>query len=214
MSDERGKVSNYDIMRDRMEREFAKYDQDEMIRKFSLAHDARYLYIRLLGLDYRIQRDTGRVERIVQKDGSFIHADYTESMILFDMLAWSAPGCSLCGVFVPANKLKGTIMTAAPVGGFFERRDNPFAGRVEALRRACGKLGATPGTVGDVSCVLPLFDFFPVMLQFWDADEEFDAVLKFMWDANAEQFMHYETICFAMGHIVRRLQQVMAEEED
>ena len=31
--------SNYDIMRDRMELEFAKYDQMEMIRKFSLRHD-------------------------------------------------------------------------------------------------------------------------------------------------------------------------------
>ena len=36
--------------------------------------------------------------------------------------------------------------------------------------------------MGDVSYTIPLFDFFPVMLQFWDGDEEFDPVLKLMWD--------------------------------
>ena len=34
--------SNYDIMRDRMELEFAKYDQMEMIRKFSLRYEIRF----------------------------------------------------------------------------------------------------------------------------------------------------------------------------
>ena len=33
----RVRPSNYDIMRDRMELEFVKYDQMEMIRKFSTA---------------------------------------------------------------------------------------------------------------------------------------------------------------------------------
>lgn len=33
---EEKRYSNYDIMRDRMELEFAKYDQTEMIQKFSL----------------------------------------------------------------------------------------------------------------------------------------------------------------------------------
>ena len=37
------RLSNYDLMRDRMEVEFAKYDQQEMIRKFSLRHDEDHL---------------------------------------------------------------------------------------------------------------------------------------------------------------------------
>lgn len=41
--------SNYDIMRDRMELEFAKYDQMEMIRKFSLRYDKDFYISALLG---------------------------------------------------------------------------------------------------------------------------------------------------------------------
>ena len=47
---------------------------------------------------------------------------------------------------------------------------------------ACERLGGSPGKVGDVSYTIPLFDFFPVMLQFWDGDDEFGPVLKIMWD--------------------------------
>lgn len=46
--------SNYEIMRDRMEMEFIKYDQAKMIQKFSLQHDADFLYIRFAGREYRI----------------------------------------------------------------------------------------------------------------------------------------------------------------
>ncbi len=53
--------SNYEIMRDRMEMEFIKYDQAKMIQKFSLQHDADFLYIRFAGREYRIGRKSGRV---------------------------------------------------------------------------------------------------------------------------------------------------------
>lgn len=54
--------SNYDRMRDRMEQEFVKYDQKEMIRKFSLEHDEEYLYLPFVGREYRVNRRNGRVE--------------------------------------------------------------------------------------------------------------------------------------------------------
>ena len=56
----RVRPSNYDIMRDRMELEFVKYDQMEMIRKFSLRYDKDFLYLRFVGRDYRISRTCGR----------------------------------------------------------------------------------------------------------------------------------------------------------
>ncbi len=203
--------SNYEIMRDRMELEFVRYDQENMIRKFSLTHDTQYLYLRFFGRDYRINRHTGRVEWFCKTTKRYFHADYSESMIIFDMLAWSKPDCQLDGRFVTADNLRGTVKSASPAAGVFARQADPFEGKAAALCNACMKLGGKPGTVGDVSSTIPLFDFFPVVLQFWDADEEFEAVLKFMWDRNSTDFMHYETICFAMGHMVRRLKEEMEE---
>ncbi len=210
---EQDRPSNYDIMRNRMELEFTKYDQTAMIRKFSLRHDAEYLYINFVGREYCICRTTGRVEWYSHKAEQYIHADYSESMTIFDMLAWSKPDCKLDGRFVTDKDLKGTVKSSYPAAGVFSRMADPFAGKTEQLRRACLKLGGQPGTVGDVSSTIPLFDFFPVMLQFWDADDEFGAVLKLMWDYNATDFMHYETIAFATGHLVGRLKEIMAEME-
>ena len=44
---------------------------------------------------------------------------------------------------------------------------------------ACRALGGTPGSRGDVSLRIPVFEFFPTELRFWEADEEFPAQLQF-----------------------------------
>lgn len=202
-------ASNYDIMRDRMELEFAKYDQMEMIRKFSLRYDKDFLYLRFVGRDYRINRTNGRIEWYSDTEKIYIHASYNESMTIFDVLAWSKPGCRLTGRFVSTGDLPGTTKSASAAGNLFSSQSGLFAGRCESLRAACRKLGGIPGTVGDVSSIIPVFDFLPVMLQFWDADEEFDAVLKFMWDYNTTDFMHFETIAFATMHLIGRLKEIV-----
>ena len=46
-----------------------------------------------------------------------------------------------------------------------------------------------------------------MILQFWDADEEFEAVLKIMWDENILDYMHYETTYFAASHLLSRLKE-------
>ncbi len=199
--------SNYEIMRDRMEVEFAKYNQDTMIQKFGLKNDADYIYIRFVGRDYRINRATGRVEWFSDKRKAYIHANYNESMTIFDMLTYSKAGCCLDGRFVSPNDFKGMVKSASASSDMFSRQAGYFTGRCEELKKACLKLGGKPGNVGDVSSTIPLFEFFPVIVQFWDADEEFGAVLKFMWDKNAIDYMHFETIAFATAHLIARLKE-------
>ena len=67
--------------------------------------------------------------------------------------------------------------------------------------------------MGDVSYTIPLFDFFPVTLQFWDGDEEFDPVLKLMWDRRTLDFMRYETTYYAADHLLQRLLETMGRAE-
>ena len=40
---------------------------------------------------------------------------------------------------------------------------------------------------------------------------QFEAVLKFMWDYNTTDFMHFETIAFATFHLIDRLKDVAEE---
>ncbi len=205
------RTSNYDISRDTMEAAFATYDPDEIIQRYHLKHDNQYLYLNFVGREYRICRSNGRVEWFSNSENSYIHAAYNECAPIFDMLTYSKTPCSLSGQFVTSNELPGTIKGSAPDAGVFSDRGKRFAGRSEDLKRALAKLGGEPYSVGDVSAIVPMFDFFPVMVQFWDADEEFDAVLKLMWDKHATAFMRYESIAIAAGHLLQRLLESMEE---
>lgn len=201
--------TNYDVTRDRVEREFLKYDQDTMIKKFHLVHDVDYLYLRFVACDYRVDRKTGRVERLPE----LVHAGFNETMTIFDVLCESKPDCRLSGQFVRVNDLDGITKTAYLGGNLFDGSAKAFTHRTGALKAACERLGGTTGTVGDVSYQIPLFDFLPVTLQFWDADDEFDAVLKIMWDRRTLDFMRYETTWYAAGHLLGRLRELMEEAE-
>lgn len=200
--------SNYDIARDRAEETFSRYDQEAMIEKFHLAHDRDYLYIRFVGSDYRIDRVSGRVERLPEA----VHAGFNEAMTILDVLCGSKPDCRLSGEFVRVNDLDGVTRTTYLGGNLFDGSARAFTHRAEALKSACERLGGQAERVGDVSYRLPLFDFFPVTLQFWDADEEFEAVLKIMWDRRTLDFMRYETTWYAAGRLLERLRELMGED--
>ena len=208
MSERKG---NYEITRDRVEGEFLKYDQDAMITKFSLVHDRDFLYVRFLARDYRVNRKTGRVERLTEAEP--VHAGFHEAMTIFDVLCESRPDCRLSGEFVRVNDLDGVTKTAHLGGNLFDGSAKAFTHRTEELKAACEALGGTAGNVGDVSYTIPMFDFLPVTLQFWDADDEFDAVLKIMWDRRTLDFMRYETTWYAAGHLMDRLEE-LAKEAD
>lgn len=224
-------TSNYDRMRDQMEKEFLNYDQEKMIRKYGLDYDDAYLYLTFVGQKCRVSRDSGRVEWTEDDFRHAVHADYNVSMTIFDVLCYAKDDCFLSGRFMPVNQLKGTVQSASPGKDLFGGAAKKFDGHAGQLARACELLGGQKETVGDVSYRIPLFsqypaectdtrgmlrddescqiDFLPVILQFWESDEEFPAVLKLMWDENILSYMHFETTFFAAGHLLERLSDLM-----
>lgn len=202
-------ISNYEFMRDRMEQEFLRYDQDQMIKKFNLKHDKEYIYIQFIGREYRVSRTKGRVEWYSDKKQEYVHGDYNESMTIFDILCYSKSDCRLAGSFVGVNYLAGALKTASVGTDMFSQTAREFTNRCEELASACKELGGIAEGKPDVSMRIPLFDFLPVILQFWDADEEFDAVLKFLWDENTLNYMHYETTYFAVGCLIEQIKEKM-----
>lgn len=205
------KTSNYDRMRDQMETEFLHYDQEKMIRKYELEHDRSYLYLTFVGRRCRINRSSGRVEWTEDHFVHAVHADYNISMTIFDVLCYAKDDCCLSGRFVPVSQLKGTIQSASPGNTMFDSVAKKFDHRSEQLSRACELLGGQKENVGDVSYRIPLFDFLPVILQFWNSDEEFPPVLKLMWDENILSYMHFETTFFAAGHLWERLEGMIEQ---
>lgn len=205
------KKSNYETMRDQMRPQFLTFDQEEMIRKFDLPHDDAYLYIRFCGKCYRIGRTTGIVEWSEDGFVTCTAGDFNESMTIYDILCHSRPDCCLSGAFAPSSSLPGLVYTGMKAGSSMGSRQTEeyFNANVDLLHQACAALGGIPEGKGDVAYRIPMFDFLPVRFSFWEADEDFPAEIRVLWDTNVQSFMHFETLFYAAGHLLRCIRQWM-----
>jgi len=208
--------NNYVEMRNQMRLHFLSYDQNTMIRKFRLDSNEDYLYLDFLGRNYRISRKTGIVDYQNNPGDIWVEGDYNESMTIYDVLCCSRDDCSLSGNFALSGSLKGIIHTGWNVGGgkMFTKSAAFFNEKTHKLPDACRKLGGSPEGQGDVAYRIPLFSFLPILFVFWRADDEFPPEIKIFWDTNVLDFLHYETLWFAAGHLMKRLEEEIKQNTD
>lgn len=203
-----GRPSNYDVTRELMEKEFPKYDPLRMAQRYGLTYDGEYVYVNFVGRPYRISRQTGKAQWSFDGFLTCTDAGYSDAMTLYDVLCKDDYTFALKGEYVSLRQLPGAAHAGSLGNNFHSAWAQKFAGKAEELDAACRALGGAKTKVGDVAYELKIFDFFPVVLQFWDADEEFDAQMNFLWDANTISFMHYETTYYAVGCLVDRLSEL------
>lgn len=204
------RISNYEKMKDQMAGAFLRYDQEKMIRRFGLAHDEDFLFILCLDRKYRIDRLTGQVSWSEDGFQTERKADYNEVMTIYDVLCYPKEDLCLAHEWVNIESLSsiqgGTLEKGS---GFFQSAGQYFTGKTNALRHACEKLGGKKMEKGDAAYGLQLFPFLPLILRFWDADEDFPASLQILVDQNILGYMHYETLMFAISHLLDRLKAEM-----
>lgn len=205
--------SNYEKMKHAMAGSFLQYDQDKIIGKFSLQADRDSLYVTFVNRPYRIDRASGRVQWL-DAFGTQHEADYNEAMTIYDVLCNARDHSHLAGDFVNINALTG-LQTGnlSKNVSFFQQTADFFQGKTQKLARACEALSGVKLEHGDAAYRLELFPFLPVILRFWDADEEFPSSLQILVDRNTLEYMHYETLMFALGHLFRRLKEEMPNEK-
>lgn len=184
-----------------------EYDQEHLIRKFQLKADAQYLYLTYFNTPCRISRETGGIEEYVWEQWQECR-DYSTVMTIYDVLCFSK------GEVAPALAEKwctvGTFIVAGitKTEGFTGKYARLFDGRLEELQAACKCLGGTlqpPMAGADLTCRFAVTDFFPVLLQFWQGDEDFPPKLLILWDRSTDQFMHFETTFYLQGDLLERL---------
>lgn len=203
--------SNYDLQVDIGRRIFLEYDQELLIRKFSLQADETWIYLTYLNTPCRICRTDGQIDE-------FIHDVWTECrnystvMTIYDLLCYhkgkTAPvlfhqWCTV-GTFV--------VTGVTDTGTFTKKAAAFFDGRLEDLKAACLSLGGTMENRlagADITCRIPVTPFFPVLLQFWESDDEFPPKLQLMWDRNSTSFLHFETTFYLQGDLLDRLKNLM-----
>lgn len=200
-------MSNYDRMFAQARALFLGYDQGEMIRRWALEHDGEYLYAEYLNEALRIDRRTGAVGYAREPEAGAYRAEsfIYEGMALFDLLTRSPVRPRPTGRWSSISALGGIIGAGHDRTLGHDATAARFQGRCDALAAACERMGGVPDGRGDVSCAFPVFRDFRILFQFWDGDDEFPASIKYLFDENALQFMHYETLWYVMGNLADRL---------
>lgn len=201
------RVSNYDLQVDIAKKIFLEYDQERMIRKFRLEADGQYLYLHYLNTPCRIRREDGRIDESI--DGAWRECrSFSTVMTIYDLLCYHRGEAvpPLAGQWCAVGHFVVTGVTETE--GFTKKYAARLDGRLEELKAACGRLGGAlqPRMAGaDVTCRFAVTPFFPVLLQFWEGDEEFPPKLLLLWDRNTDQFMHFETTFYLQGDLLERL---------
>ena len=194
-------MANFDKLAEQGKPFFLRCDQRTILRRFpGLEADAGHLYPRFCGERFAVDRETGDV---TGPDGQ--KAGPAETLAIFDWLCHQDAPVRLAGEWRTTNNLPGCGQSNpddAKLNGVWGAR---FSGKLPELRRACAALGGAPFPVGDAAAELPVFDGFRAVFQFWEGDDEFPASIRFLWDASALQYLHYETLYYIMGCLLERL---------
>ena len=210
-------MENYDKMAALGARMFCEQDQEALLARFPLEHDERFLYIRMLGDAYRIDRADGRVGRAIGRavEGAasalsgasaprWEPASAQQALIVLDMACNRVGAPHPTGSWASTGELSGAASSPS-TSGLYASRIDAFAGDPDRLRRACGAMGARAVPGGEVSFVFDVFEGVPLWLQFWDADDEFPAQMTFLWDKATALYLHYETLWYILFELLDRL---------
>lgn len=204
-------MDNYDLQVDIGRRIFLEYDQPSLIEKFGLRADGDWIWLTYLNIPCRISRKNGQIDEF--HGGVWTECQsFSTVMTIYDLLCYHR-GANMPSLAYQWCTVGSFIVTGVQnTDTFTEEYAFFFDGQVECLKAACTKLGGilVPKMAGaDVTCQIPVTSFFPVLLQFWQGDEEFPPKLLLMWDKNTDQFLHFETTFYLQGDLLERIKKEM-----
>lgn len=204
-------MDNYDLQVDVARGIFLEHDQQSLIRKFCLEADAAYIYLTYLNTPCRISRTTATIQERIENTWRECR-NYSTVMTVYDLL------CHHKGEIAPVLLGQWCTVAAFVVAGapgtdmFTGKYARGFDGQLERLRAACEKLGGIPQQPvagADLTCLFWATPFFPVLLQFWEGDEDFPPKFLVLWDRNADKFLHFETTFYLQGDLLERLKNAV-----
>ena len=207
-------VSNYDLQVDIAKGIFLEYDHQHQIRKFGLEADEAWIYLTYLNTPCRISRKNGGIEEFFDS-GWHECRSYDTVMTIYDIL------CHHKGEIMPVLSgqwctVGNFIVTGITQADSFARKyAMHFDGHLVELRDACECMGGEilPRMAGaDLTCRFWATPFFPVLLQFWEGDEDFPPKLMLLWDSNTPSFLHFETTFYLQGDLLDRLMRKFKTE--
>lgn len=200
--------NNYAIMADQARTLFLTYDQSALIAKSPVTFDGDWLYLPVLDRICRIDRHTGHIYWSTDQGWS-LSTGFQDTLTVFDYLCDGRPDRSLSG----EERFMASFGHQFHTGLLENETASPLELAIDqnprAFSEACTALGGVPVPNCDLGFRLPFFPDLPVTLRFWHSDEEFPPALRCYWDANAGQYLRYETMYYALDLLRSRLWTLM-----
>ena len=199
--------SNYDLQVDSARKIFLTYDQDFIIQKYRLQADDIWMYLQYLNTAYRINRNTGEIEECIFNEWKTFN-EFNTVMTIYDLLCFSESENipTLLGEWCTIGSF--VITGVKETGPYTQKYANFFDDHLIELKEACQSMGGIiePKMAGaDVTCKIHVTPFLPVLLQFWQGDEDFEPKVVIMWDKNTDKFLRFETTFYLQKDLLERL---------
>ena len=191
-------MNNYSKMQEAARLRFLTYDFDQLCRHPAIRAEEKGLKFPFLGQGCYVNRETGEILIENRK------ADFAESLTVYDWLCDRKPNAQAANDFCAINSLPGVLVS----GGNLELNGNNVAPLIaknpERFLEICKSMDGKQLDGADLAVVIYPIPHLPVLLKFYEADEEFPPSLSLLWDKNILRFLRYETIYYLAGCLLKR----------
>ena len=196
-----------------MKTEYAVSDnaeQDADVTEYDMAHDGEYSDRQGSGRD----SERGGERAVTIRGEEYAECrSYNTVLTIYDMLCHSGYDAlpALSGQWMPVSGF-AVAGTSPDANIFVQSYADSFSGHIPQLMEACERTGGEllpPLAGADVTARIPAFSFFPVILQFWEGDDEFAPQIRILWDKKTMDFLRFETTYYLQGDILERLAGLM-----
>lgn len=118
-----------------------------------------------------------------------------------------ASGCPLAGSWVAYRDLPNTVSKSKSCEQAAERIARRFSADRAGLAEASRRVGGEPveAASADAAFVIRALPYVPVLLLFWDAEEEFPARVSLLLDRDVLDYLDQEAIVFMAEALAARL---------
>lgn len=184
--------NNYDKWIVEWRQRFLSMDQEQLLKKLpELREEGDYLTLFHFHQKYGVDRRTGEIAALDGPKEISLNA----RLNIYTLLWYCTYPAFLKQEWVPFRDLKD----ASPFGPAFQKNTvqvlaRTFSGHMKELSLACEALGGKKLPMADTAYQLEAFRCIPMRLLFWDGDDEFPAQANLLFDKNATDFIHVESI--------------------
>ncbi|MBI5029799.1 MAG: DUF3786 domain-containing protein [Chloroflexi bacterium] len=190
----------------------ARLTPEEIEHRSLCRYDARInlVEIKSLGEIFRVSYPTG----IVEWDTPAKKVPLDWALVLLNYLS-SAQDKPLAGQWVTYRELPSGQVFYGNLERYTLKELSEFYARCDKhnLWVALEKLGGAPSeSHADLSFQVDFAPRVPVLLQFWDGDEDMLASSQILFDQNVVEQLHIEDVAVVCGIVARRMMKQYADE--